>query len=80
MRAVFELAEAVRAKKKIVFLGLRWPAWWNPMRWISIVRLDLDEALTLANFQVSRFFHSGTNEEMSKRFAKISELSAFFPT
>ena len=56
IRTVFELAEAVRAKKKIVFLGLRWPAWWNPMRWISIVRLDLDEALTLANFQVSRFF------------------------
>jgi len=41
-------------KKKIVFLGLRWPAWWNPMRWMSIVRLDLDEALTLANFQVRR--------------------------
>ena len=53
MRAVFELAESVRAKKKIIFLGLRWPAWWNPMWWISIIRLDLDEALTLANFQVS---------------------------
>ena len=55
MRAVCELAELVRAKKKIVFLGLRWPAWWNPMWWISIVRLDIDEALTLANFQVICF-------------------------
>jgi hypothetical protein len=54
MRAVSELAASVRAKKKIVFLGLRWPAWWNPMRWICVARLDLDEALTLASFQVRR--------------------------
>ena len=66
MRAVSELAASIRAKKKIVFLGLRWPAWWNPMRWIGVVRLDVDEALTLASFQVSCvsvFFSVGRMKE-----------------
>ena len=46
-----DLAEALA--DKLVFLGLDWPAWWDPRLWCSPVALTQKEKRLLANFKCS---------------------------
>lgn len=52
--SIFELATAAQVKdmRDIVFIGIDWPTWWNPLNMIRPVRLSQDELLTLKAFRI----------------------------